>query len=252
MIKAFCLNWRTSSSYMAHDLRNNVGFTSPSTYYDDGLQAVPQTLETNQPLEADGLQAVPNEIDPSTKPYPEAAGGHEGKEVTSDPFQPGLEPYFRSTKTTPTPRRNRRRLWYGLLAGAILLILIIIAVVVSVVVTRNNNNSTSSSQPSTPGTSPASANGTSTVGGTTTGVWNRTGMAAITPQNGDPIWLVSQRYTGEVQLSRLDSSGTWHAPQVLQLRNVMNGTSLEAISYVVANEAFVSASWETYYSHRKP
>jgi len=236
---------------MAHDVRNNDGSMDPPTYYDEGLQVVPPTVKQNLPLEADGLQAVPNEINSSKNNYPEVAVGHEGpevavghegKEATSDPFQPGLEPYMRGTKTAPAPRRNRRRLWYGLLAGMIILILIIVAVVVAVVVTKNNSNK-DSSQSSTPGTSPVGANGTSTVGGTTTGAWNGTGMVAITPQsNDDPVWLISQRYTGEIQLSRLDSSGTWHAPQVLQLHNVMNGTFLEAIAYSVDNVAFVSSS----------
>jgi len=227
---------------MARDLRNNGGSVKLSPYYDEGLQVLDsQTERITQSLDHDGLQAVPHEIDPSKKPYPEVAVGHEGKEATSDPFQPGLEPYMRSTASPVAPKRSRRRLWYGLIAGLVILLLIIIAVVVPVEVTKNKENSSRTPAPSS-SPSPVNTNGTSTGIGSTTGVWNGTGMAAITPfVNNDPIWLVSQRYTGEVQLSRMDSSGTWHDPQVLQLPNVMNGTFLEAISYVVSNEIFVSS-----------
>lgn len=230
---------------MARGVRNESGHVTSPIYYDDGLQVLsPQTPRMNKPSEFDGLQAVPNETDPGQKPYPEVAVGHEGKETTNDPFQPGLEPYVRSTAPPVAPKRSRRRLWYGLIAGLVILVLIIVvAVVVAVVVTRKKDGSAQTPAPSS-SPSPVNANGTNTGSGSTTGVWNGTGMAAMTPFiNNDPVWLVSQRYTGEVQLSRLNSSGTWHDPQVLQLPNVMNGTFLEAISYIASNETFVSSSY---------
>lgn len=252
---------------MARNVWNSGGSTNPPTHYEglevdpshsgkqkhffgsEGLEVAPSNSEKQKHLVgSDGLQAVPNEFDASKKPLPEVAVAYRDKQAASDPFQPGLEPYMQGTAPPATPKRNRRRLLYGVLAGVVVLILVIVAVVVAVVVTKNNSNKASShgrapnsSPSSSPGAAPANGNETSTGPGSITGVWNGTGMAAVMPRvNQDPVWLVSQRYTGEVQLSRLDSSGTWHAPQVLQLPSVMNGTFLEAISYVVSNEIFVS------------
>jgi hypothetical protein len=216
--------------------------------YDDGLQVEPPTTE--KLIHSPGYEGLQHTTYQKSELY------SDGKQVQSGyDGQSGLEPYRREEAPQGKRQPNRRRLYWGLIAGVLLLILIVVAVVVAVLVTRNHStNKQTVSSPTTTAPSPITT-GTSTSPTTTgtsasptkTGAFNQTGLKAMDPRNTqDAVWLVFQSSTGSIQLSTLPSGGTWQPPTDLELNDAVNGTSIDAISYIVDNQIFVSSHEESY------
>ena len=226
--------------------------TRPSTQYSDaeGLQVAPSHQScpgkfavhdrpSTQYSDAEGLQLTPQPYlgKFTDTPLINKEERSEGKEaVQMDPEdQAGKEPYVRASGRKmpvyiPTRNNRRRRLW--LIAVIIAIIIVVCAVVISVVLIKSGRHNTSSA---------SSATTVSTSDLSTSGAFNGSGLATMNPVNGkDQIWVVWQDYTGAVALSRM-ASGSWQSPQFLQLENVMNGTYLEAISYIASDVINVCA-----------
>jgi hypothetical protein len=219
---------------------------------DDGLQVeLPSTEKHIYSPEYEGRQSTTyqkGEVD--SKPITV----DDGKQV-QDGFDGQHGPEVDRREEAPQRKRqlNRRRLYLGLIAGILSLILIVVAVVIAVLVTRDHSsNKQTASSPTTTAPSPitTAASPITTETSTspkTTGAFKQTGLAAMDPLNAqDAAWLISQSYTGSIQLSTLPSGGTWQPHVDLELNDAANGTSIEAISYITANQIFVSSSERSY------
>ena len=190
----------------------------PSTLYSDseGLQWTPQPY-----LGKLADMAFVNEEKPN-----------EGKEaVQMNPeYQSGMEPCVLDSERkapvyVPTPNSRRVKVW--ILAAVIAIIITVCGVAIPVTISTSQDRSPVSNNSSTPSDL------------STSGAFDRSGLATMNPENGEnQIWVVWQDYTGAVALSR-KTSGLWQSPQFLQLENVMNGTYLEAISYSASNVTHV-------------
>ncbi|MCJ1444604.1 MAG: hypothetical protein MMC23_005106 [Stictis urceolatum] len=148
----------------------------------------------------------------------------------------------------PNEQKSRKRLWMLVAAIAIIAIIIAVVVPVGVIISRQNkssfnhdmsNNSTSSTgsaststQTSSPTSTPIPAKVPSSRMASTKGAFNGTGLTAIPPLHGtDLMWLFWQDYTGDLKISKMDSSSNWKEPESVGIKNAANGTALASLMH---------------------
>ena len=190
------------------------------------------------PPDSDGLQVHPYDQYPENYVRRLDTSSLDSKEVSPSSPQPDDFPILRDTSNGASERpRTRRRTWIWRLAVVIsVIVLVLVAmIVVAVLVSQKHSDSPSASDnAATEGLNLSLPKDVNQPPSTFSrhGTFNGTGLATMFPfMNSDSVWFFFQHFDGDIQLARLSSSGVWQKPVTLGLKNVLNGTALEAMSY---------------------
>ena len=199
------------------------------------------------PPDSDGLQVHPYDQYPEKYVRTLDTSFFYSKELASSSPQQHDFPIPRDTPNEMSERPGtKRRTWIWKIAALVSVIIIIVVVVVAVLVSRKHSGSPSSSgnaAPADPSLSVPKDGNQAPSAFSTQGAFNGTGMATMFPYTkSDSVWLLYQHFDGDIQLARLSSSGVWQRPETLGLKNVLNGTALEAMSYESDGMVIVSHS----------
>ena len=199
------------------------------------------------PPDSDGLQVHPYDQYPERYVRTLDTSFIDSKELAPTSPQQYDSSILRDTSNEVSERPlTKRRNWIWTSAALISVIVIVVIIIVAVLLSRKHSGSPSISGNAAPADSnlPTPKDGNQGPSAfTKQGAFNGTGMATMFPYtNSDSVWLLYQHFDGDIQLARLSSSGVWQKPEALGLKNVLNGTALEAMSYESDRMVIVSHS----------